>query len=473
MAVLRQVANFLLRTVSMIAIARLVTPHDFGLFGMSMAFLGILGLFRDAGLAIATVQSPTISRAQTSTLFYINLAVGAALAAICLALAPLLSAFYNEPLLLWITAALGIGFLFDGLGAQHRALLQRGMRFGTLAVIDTAALALNITIGIAMGLAGFGYWVLVAMWIALPAFGTLGAWLATGWLPGRPQRGTGLRPMLHLGGVMSLHGLATYVGYNADKVLLGRFWGPEVLGVYGRAYQLVSLPGDNLNAIIGSVMFPALSRVQDDPARLRRYFLASYSLYLALVMPVTLACAVFADDLVLVLLGPQWHAAANIFRLLTPTMIVFALINPFVVLLQSSGLALRTLRISLVIAPVVIAGYALGLGSGAQGVALGFSLAMLALALPVLAWSRSGTAIGGRDLATAALFPLLSCIATGVLLQLGHGSIMQIGPPLARLTAGTALLFALYLLILLLVFGKRHYYAGLLRSAGAWPFAPR
>ena len=83
--------------------------------------------------------------------------------------------------------------------------------------------------------------------------------------------------MLHFGGSVTLNGLIVYVAYNAEKVLLGRFWGAEALGFYGRAYQLINLPTEQLNTAVGWVAFPALSRLQNDPVLFRKYFLGGYS----------------------------------------------------------------------------------------------------------------------------------------------------------------------------------------------------
>ena len=88
--------------------------------------------------------------------------------------------------------------------------------------------------------------------------------------------------MMVFGGALTLNGLVAYVAYNAEKVLIGRFWGAEAIGIYGRAYQLVNIPTDNLNTAVGEVAFSALSRLQDDPVRLRSYFLKGFSLVLGL-----------------------------------------------------------------------------------------------------------------------------------------------------------------------------------------------
>ena len=283
-----QVATLFFRTGSMMIMARLLLPQDFGLVGMVTAFTGFLGLFKDAGLSMATIQRASITTAQTSTLFWINMVVGGLLAAFATVAAPILSVFYGEPRLLWVTMALGTGFLFNGGAAQHRAMLKRNMQFGTLAIIDIVSLVLGTAAGIGAALAGMRHWALVIMTVVQPAVALAGVWVATGWIPGRPQRGSGVRSMLWFGGTITLNSVVVYVAYNVDKVLLGKFWGADALGVYGRAYQLINLPTENLNSTLGSVAFPVLARVQHEPERLRRYFLKGYSLFLTLVMPITM-----------------------------------------------------------------------------------------------------------------------------------------------------------------------------------------
>lgn len=226
-SIVGQGANFVLRTLSMVVIARLVTPEHFGMVGMVTAFIGLLSLFRDGGLGAAMVQSETVSEDLVSALFWINVAIGVFLALLTAAAAPLLASFYGEPRLLWITIALASSFVFNGAMAQHRALLQRRMRFGVLSALDILALSVSICLGVAMALAGQGYWALVAMAVSQPMINFVGLWLACGWKPEPPRRAIGVGRMLHYGGVITLNTLVMYVGFNADKVLLGRFFRSE------------------------------------------------------------------------------------------------------------------------------------------------------------------------------------------------------------------------------------------------------
>jgi O-antigen/teichoic acid export membrane protein len=459
-----QATTFSLRFGSLMVLAHLLDPKDFGLVGMVTAFTGILNLFRDFGLSAAAVQRLKVTEEQVSTLFWINLLVGAALTLLVIAMAPVIAAFYREPRLLWVTVILASGFIVNAAGVQHSALLQRQMRFTTMAGIDVLSLAISITVGIAMALRGYGYWSLVATALVPTLVTTTCLWLAAAWIPGKPRQGTGLRSMLRFGGTLTLNGIVVYIAYNLDKVLLGRWWGAQAVGLYGRAYTLINIPTENLNTAAGEVAFPALSRVQDDPVRLKRYFLKGYSLVLALTVPITIACALFANDLIPVVLGPKWHEAIPIFRLLSPTMLILAFINPLIWLVLSLGMVGRSLRVGLVYAPIVIAGCVAGLPYGPTGVAIGYSTVLTLWFIPHIAWCVHGTVVSLRDILYTASRPLLSGLtgaAVAFALQFLYGPRLLALP---RLILGNVVLFSVYLSMLLYVMGQKEFYLDLFRT---------
>jgi len=468
-----QGASLSLRMVSMVILARLLVPEDFGLVGMVTALTGFIALFKEAGLSNATIQSATITDDQLSALFWINTALGCCLSLICIAAAPAVAAFYREPRLFAITVTLGTTFLFTGLAAQHRALLLRSLRIRALAVIDIVALLVSIGVSLAMALTGFGYWALVANAGLLPAGSAVGAWIASAWVPGRPRRTEGLQRMIAYGGTITVNSVVVYLAYNIDKVLLGRFWGAEALGIYGRAYQLLNLPTDTLHQTVGTIAFPALSRLQGDPPRLRHYFLTIYRFFLAVALPVTIVCEFFADDVVRVLLGPKWHEAAAVFRLLAPTILVFALINPLGWLMFATGEVKRSLKIAVLIMVTAVIGYTLGLSQGPHGVALGFSIAMTVLTVPIVIWAKHGTLITSRDVFGAALPPLGSVLLGAAAALLARPWLGTIEPPLLRLTATTAVVFGVHLTVLLFAFGQLPAFMKLLAEAGLWKPRPR
>ena len=445
-------------------LARLLGPKEFGLVGMVTAFTGVLNLFRDFGLSSAAVQRTSVTEEQISTLFWINMLAGALLGLLAVAMAPVIAAFYHEPRLFSVSVVLAAGFLFNAAGVQHSALLQRQMRFTALAVIGVVSLIVGTAIAIGGAKAGYGYWALVAMTVTSPLVCTIGCWLATGWVPGMPQRRAGVRSMMRFGGTLTLNGLVAYVAYNAEKVMIGRFWGADAIGIYGRAYQLVNIPTDNLNSAVGEVAFSALSRLQDDPSRMKSYFLKGYSLVMAMTLPMTIACVVFADDVVFVLLGPKWKDAVAIFRLLAPTILIFALINPLGWLLFSLGLVRRSLKIALVVAPTIIAAYVLGLPYGPKGVAFAYSAVMALWVIPFIAWCVRGTVVSFRDIVLAVTPPLASGILAGGLafgVRLACGQSLS---PLPRLVLESSVLLVTFLGMLLFVAGQKTFYLDLLRG---------
>ncbi|HEY7417039.1 MAG TPA: lipopolysaccharide biosynthesis protein [Ktedonobacteraceae bacterium] len=461
-AVFGQGARFVMQTGTMMVLARLLSPEDFGLQGMVVVLTGFLGLFRDAGLGSATVQKHQITKEQTSTLFWINAVIGALLTVLCAGAAPLVVSFYHEPRLYWVVVVSSLAFLFNGLAAQHGALLQRGMRFVTQAKIDVLSLAVSSAVGVVMALLGCRYWSLVGMAIANSLVAAVALWVVLPWVPGPPRRRSGIRSMLHFGGLATCNSFVVFLAWNAEKILLGRFCGADALGLYGRAFQLVTLPVQQLNTAVTGVAFPALSRIQHDAKRLARSFLKGYSVLISLTVPVTISCALFPDEIVRIVLGAKWMEAAPIFRLLSPVALVFAVANPLSWLVMSTGRAGRALNISMATTPLVIVGIVLGLSHGPIGVASGYSLAMMLLIIPIAAWSKLGTDITWTDLWRASKPPFLSGLlasAAGLLVNVALGDRLT---PIPHLLVGLTVVLGIYGWALLLGMGQKHIYMDVL-----------
>ncbi len=461
---LAQAANFVLRIGSMAVLARLLEPRDFGLVAMVTVMTNVLSLFKDAGLTVPTVRSPTITDAQLSTLFWLNLLVGVALTLICAAAASALAAFYRDERLVTVALWTAPSFLLTAIGVQHNALLERHLRFPVLSLIDVAAAFLSSLTGLTMALLSCGYWSLVGMTLVQPATSTVGVWIAARWLPGRPRRGVGIGSMIRLGGALTFRSIVIYAAYNTDKMLLGRFWGATALGSYGRAYQLLSIPTDSLNGAVGGVALSALSRLSDQPERLRVYFLKAYSLVLALTVPCTIACAVFSPEIVAVVLGSKWGETAAITRLLAPTILVFGMINPAFWLMFSAGLMGRSFWMAVVMGVLVISACVIGLPYGSRGVAAAYSTAMTLWLVPHLVWSVHGTVVRPSDLARAAGKPIVAGMVAALAcvgFRVAATDVLSIVP---RLAVGMLVLAAAYLGTLLVALRQLPFYSDLLKT---------
>jgi PST family polysaccharide transporter len=462
--VFSQVFGLALQLVTTVVLARLLSPTDYGLQAMVLSVTNFFSLFRDAGLSAATVQRETLTQQQISTLFWINVAVGVLLTVVVAASGPILVAFFKDPRLLWITIASATIFFFNSLVVQHRALLDRAMRFTTNVKIDILSGTIGALVAIGMAALGCGYWSLIGQNISMPLVATIAVWIAMPWVPGRPRWTPELHSMVRFGGTVTLNSVVVYIAYNAEKVLLGRYWGAAALGLYGRAYQLSNMPVQQLTNSGGAVAFPMLSRLQNDPQRLRRSYLKCHSLVISLTVPVVITCAVFANEVVRALLGPKWDGAAPIVRLLSPAILVFALMNPLSWLLRATGRVERSLKIALFLTPVMVLGILAGLRYGTSGVALGYSGAMVLLVGPLVVWAKHGTGITNADYWDCIKRPLIAGALAGAAGWLFKFACYKSLAPLPLLAIGLGISFVVYALLLFFVMGQKDMYVDLLRQ---------
>ena len=461
-SVLGQGASTVLQIGTTLILARLLSPADYGLQAMVLTLVNFCSLFQDAGLSSATVQCQTLTDDQISTVFWINVGLGTFLTALVAAAGPFLASFYHDPRLLWLTVASASVFFFNSLAIQHRSMLNRLMRYTTNAKIAIAGTGIGSAIAIVMAALGCGYWSLICQNIGLSVVQTVGAWLALRWVPGKPRWTSEIRSILRYGGTVTLNGFVVYFAYNTEKILLGRYWGAGPLGLYGRAYQLSNLPVQQTTDSFAAVAFPSLSRLQNDPPRLIRAYLKAHSLVVSITVPAVIACALFADEIVRILLGPKWGGAVPIVRLLSPTMLVFALMNPMSWLLRAIGLVERSLKIAVLIAPVVILAVLAGLRYGPNGVAIGYSAAMVLLFIPLIAWAKHGTGVSNRDYWDAIKRPLVAGLIAGAAGWFAQYALRNFLPSFPLFVVGISVLGVTYLGILLFVMGQRAEYADLL-----------
>lgn len=414
-----QGSRSLINVAALAVLARMLTTEDFGLVFAVTAITTIIATFGDLGLPAATVQRTDITQAQVSTLFWINVATSVTVMVLTAALAPAIVWLYGgDHRLPPMVVAFGVIGLVGGLTVQHEALLRRQMRFTPLAMIDVGSLAGSRIVAIAAAWYGAGYWALVAQSAVVALLSSVGLWLACGWRPDRPARSTGLRPLLAFGGNLASGRLIAQVAANADKVVLRRFVGAAATGIYGNAYSLLMLPVTNLGEPFGSVVVPALSRLQDQPQRFRSFYRNALLLLTTGGMPIIAFVFVAADLVVEIILGPQWHEAALLFRILAPA----AFIGTFNAATGWAYLALghtdRQIRWVTFFSVVRIGAALVGARWGAVGVAAAMSLTNCALRWPSIAYCFRRTPLTPRDLGQALWRPALASVSAGIVVTL-------------------------------------------------------
>ncbi len=379
-----QGARFALFMVLNIVLARMLAPPDFGLVAMALAWTSILYIFRDAGLSTATVQQQTVTHAQVSNLFWVNVLVGVCSAAVAIVSAPIMASFYRGderiiPVTIWLSLTLVAG----GAAVQHLALLNRQMRFKALAVIDVGSMSASLVVGVVMAALGFGYWSLVGSQLAAAGSELLMAWIASRWRPQWVKRGVGTRSMLNFGASLTFAMLVRRITTNADSFLLGRYFGAHALGVYSRAMALVMRPLDQFLVPFDKVFLPVLSRLQGEPDRYRRHFIQIYSLIALASFPVAGVLLGLSKPIVLVLLGSKWIEAAPVLACLALVALYYPVAGASMWLLTTQRRNRDILVSGIAISVITLVSFLAGLSFGAVGVALSFSAFGLLVRLPV------------------------------------------------------------------------------------------
>jgi len=444
-----QGAQFIISSISTVVLARLLTPADFGLVAMVTAITGLGQAFADLGLSEATIQREEISHKQVSTLFWINVAIGATLVLLTASLAPVLAWFYREPRLKDITFLVSITFLIGGLRVQHDALLRRQMRYSSLAIRDVASYVVGVPLAIIMAWKGAGYWAIVALPLTVNTTGMVLSWLMAGWIPGPPRRDAKVGSLIAFGG----HVAGSYLIYNinqtADSVLVGWYWGAGPLGLYSKAYNLLMLPVRQLGAPARSVAVPAFSRVQGDAERFARYYLRAVNLIMWISTPIFGFLFVAAQPVIILVLGNKWREAAPVFQILAIAALGQQLRESTVWLLVSRGDSKRLLKLLLIISPIIVSSYVIGLPFGIKGVALAGSITLVGIFPWMLKFVFRGTHLTLRRVGHAIRCPISLCLAGVIFAELALHLIapQRIVPQLLVVALGFAAVYSFSLLM--------------------------
>jgi O-antigen/teichoic acid export membrane protein len=407
-------AEFVARIVATSILARLISPEHFGLVMMVGAVTAIADQFRDLGLSTATIQRDHITRQEVSNLFWINVGAGTLLAAAVSVSAPLVANYFREPRLVQVSLALSITPLLGGLSVQHEALLGRQMKVGRKSAMRLVAFILSSGLAIALAMLGYGYWALVWREVSRSALIVIGAWALCPWLPGRPDLGTDVRPLVKFGSGLTATYIFGAITSSLDRFILGRFKGADVVGLYRQSNQLVVMPMSQLMGPLYQVSLPSLSMLQNDARKFARFYAYVVSAVATVSMPLNAFIAIYADDITLVLLGPRWSGAATFIRIFAIgglVQSVFSTIGFVLVSRGHSGALLRLSTATNVLRAILMVG---GLRWGAVGVASGDVLTTFVMFFPYLHFALLASPVTTQDFLRALARPFAATVVVAV-----------------------------------------------------------
>jgi O-antigen/teichoic acid export membrane protein len=407
-----QYGNGVLQIFAAIFLARLLAPEDFGLVAIVTVLTGFAPALIDFGLGDVTTQRSKITVAQISSLFWFSSALGVAIAAAVAVCSPLIAWIYRDPRLETIALYTSITFVMYGVSNLHIALLRRTMKFGEIARIQLLGTLVGVVVALVMAFLGFGYWALVMRPIANALCVAIGAWTVCKWRPGVPVFDSEVKSMLRFGLYVVGFAVTYAVSRAADRIGLGLFYPPEIVGYYQNAVLLFDYSIILALSQLHTVGSAALSKLQSNPAALRQKYEAALSALAFFVMPTSAILSVTAQDVTVLLLGEKWRAAGLFLS-------IIALRGMFQVIDGSQGwlhLAIgradRWRNWGLVTVAAQILAVLAGMPFGPAGVAAATVVAFMLIAVPAVVYAGRPVGIGAPLVVRATGRQLIGAIIT-------------------------------------------------------------
>ena len=379
-----QAAKFVIQFASQLILARLLLPSDFGLVAMVFPIVGAIQIFNDIGLGQLVILREKLDRPFVSSLFWLNLLVGLAVAIVVIALAPVAAWFFSEPRLTLLMIASGIGMPLWSIGGISQSLLIRQMRFGAASAIGIAAALVGLFATAAAAWAGWSYWSLIFGQYCTAIASNILAWRAAGWSPSMPRLDRSALESLSFGGNFTGANLANYLTTAGDNAIIAYAYGSDALGLYDRSYRLVVQPLGQMIAPIATVAAPLLARMRGDADQYRDSYFAMLQVVVLLTVPGMATCAVFPREVVAVLLSPRWSAAAPIFAWISVGGLASAIYASALWLFLSQERVAELMRVTLIGAVVNIAAFLIGARYGPAEIAAAGAVSFLLINTPLV-----------------------------------------------------------------------------------------
>lgn len=365
-----------------VALARMLSPSEFGVIGMLIIFTGFAQILSESGLNAALIHIQDVTECHRSTAFWLQMSIAAVLTVIFFFGARPIAAWYSLPVLSPLTKLISFVFLIQALGQVHFALLSKQFEFYRVAIANVTAVVISGCAAVILAILGYGVWALAWQIIAFAAVNSLFYWIASAWRPRLEFSFEAALELWRYAVYLLGHGSLNYWVRNGDNFLIGKFLGAYDLGIYSRAYTLMLLPLNNVSAVIGQVMFPALSKVQHDMPKFIRAYLSATRLIAFVAFPMMAGVSVLSGPVVILLLGEQWADVIPLLRVLSLVGLIQSIVVPTFWVYTALGHTKVQFKLSIMIAAVFAISMAIGIQFGVFGVTLAFaSTALVGAAL--------------------------------------------------------------------------------------------
>ena len=323
---LREGGNSLLLLPTSMILARLLTPQEAGVAAAAGFFMQLCARVTQVGFGASLVRAKQITSAHVSTVFVVNLGIGALSWAALTALAPLTGSFLRSPDAAQLLPVAALGFLVMPFATVPTALMARDMRFSESATSDWIANITETTSAIVLAWNGFSFWSLIYGRLAGDSMRALLRIWMSGWRPSLHFSRAALNDMLSFSVGFYVKNILEFGVQNLDNLVVGRTLGMASLGLYDKAFQTAHKFTSKMNLSGPSVSFRIFSLIHEEPERFRKAYRKVMLSTTLLGYPLLSALIITAPQLILVLFGPKWVAATVPFQILCASNI-FKLLN--------------------------------------------------------------------------------------------------------------------------------------------------
>jgi len=314
-----------------LVLVRLLTPADFGLVGMLAVFSMISFVFIDGGFTQSLIRKENPTPEDFSTVFFLNLAVGAGAYLILCALAWPIASFYGEPQLIRLAPAIFLPLPITALVTVPQTIFIKAMDFRTPAKISLLSMLVSSGAALWMAFTGWGVWALVWQPVIHITVRSLYTWTLISWRPVRRFSRSSLRELAGFGSSLFLASLINQFFTSLMQMFIARFYGAGQFGLYDQSRKLKDIPSDTLSASVAGVTFPALTTLRNEPEKLRESSRKVMIVMSFMLFPVMAGMIVTAREFFPIILTDRWAGAIPYFQVLCLT----ALVIPMTTVMQN------------------------------------------------------------------------------------------------------------------------------------------
>lgn len=299
-----------------IILARLLSPEEFGLVAMALAFIGVFSVFLDVGFSSALIQNQTNKQETYSSIFYFNIIAGFTLTVLFYFLAPFVGKFYNNseivPLIQWLS----LSFILNSFNRVQNAILNKELNFKFITLRTLSASIISGIIGIIMAYQDGGVYSIVIQYLSFSFFSSVFLWSTGIWKPSFHFSWFELKSLLGFSTFAFFERVLNSIFVRLDVFLLAKFFPPTTIGYYSRAANLKEQVTKYSSSSIIRVLFPVLSKLQNDNSEFERIYFKMFSLISLVSFLLSGILYFIGGDLIVLLFGYKWHPTISIFQIL-------------------------------------------------------------------------------------------------------------------------------------------------------------